>query len=409
MNIQTLAARAGSDIELGVAKPLNPAIHQSSVYAYDSLEQLEGVFDKEQTGYVYYRNGHPNGTSLEHSLAQLEGAQACAVAASGMAAISGTLLAILKSGDHIVADQNAYGVTFALLTDELPRQGITTTWVNMQDLAAVERAIGDNTKVLFLESLSNPTIRVTDIAALAKLGKSRGLKVCVDNTFASPALIRPIEHGADLVFHSLAKYLDGHSSVMGGAVVGSQTLIDAARVALLRYGGTMAAFDAWNALNGIKTLSLRMAAHSQNALAVAQHLEKHPKISRVDYPGLESHPQFDLAKRLYLNGMGGMMSFEIHGGYAAASQFVAAISPRIPLAPSLADVSSTLSYPTGTSHRALTPEARANINITDGLLRLSVGIEAIEDILADLEFGLNAVTDGIASSWSQDAPSGETA
>ena len=391
MNLQTLAARAGIETELGVAQPLNPAIHQSTVYAYKDLEHLERVFQGQEAGYFYYRNGHPNASALEHVLAQLERGEACAVAASGMAAISGALLAILKSGDHIVADQNAYGGTFALLTDDLPRLGISTTFVNMQDLEAVENAIQANTKIFHLESLSNPTIRVTDISALATLGQARGLRVWVDNTFASPALIRPLELGADLVFHSLAKYLDGHSSVMGGAVIGSKALIDAARVSLIHYGGTMAAFDAWNALNGTKTLFLRMQAHSQNALEVARFLERHPKILRVDYPGLESHAQHDLAKRLYPNGMGGMLSFELGGGYAAASRFVQTISARIPLAPSLADVSSTLSYPTGSSHRALTPEARRRINVSDGLLRLSVGIEALEDILDDLEFGLHMV------------------
>ena len=391
MNPQTLAARAGIESKLGVAKPLNLAIHQSTVYSYDNLEQLETVLAGQETGFFYYRNGHPNAAALEQVLAQLEVGEACAVAASGMAAISGAFLAILKAGDHVLADQNAYGGTFALLTEDLPRLGIGATFVDMQDLAAVENALRANTKILHIESLSNPTMRVTDIPALVASAQTRGIKVCVDSTFSTPALIRPLELGADLVFHSLAKYLDGHSSVMGGAVIGSKELIDATRVRLIHLGGTMAAFDAWNALNGIKTLSLRMNAHSRNSLEVARFLNRHEKVARVDFPGLEHHPQFELATRLYPNGLGGMLSFELHGGYAAASKFVKTISPRIPLATSLADVSSTLSYPYGTSHRALTPEARARINVTDGLLRLSVGIEAIEDILADLEFGLNAV------------------
>ncbi len=391
MKPQTLAARAGIDTKLGVAKPLNLAIHQSTVYAYDNLEQLETVLTGQESGFFYYRNGHPNASALEQVLAQLEAGEACAVASSGMAAISGAFLAILNAGDHVVADQNAYGGTFALLTDDLPRLGISATFVDMQDLVAVENALQANTKILHLESLSNPTMRVTDIPALVAIGHAKGLKVCVDSTFSSPALIRPLELGADLVFHSLAKYLDGHSSVMGGAVIGDKELIDATRVRLIHLGATMAAFDAWNALNGIKTLSLRMNAHSQNSLMVARFLDQHAKVARVDHPGLEQHPQFELAKRLYPNGLGGMLSFELHGGYAAASRFVKTVAPRIPLATSLADVSSTLSYPFGTSHRALTPEARARINVTDGLLRLSVGIEAIEDILADLAFGLNAV------------------
>jgi cystathionine gamma-synthase len=391
MKPETLAVRAGNDTKLGIANPLNLAIHQSTVYSYDNLEQLESVLQGQETGFFYYRNGHPNGAAFEQTLAALERGEACVAASSGMAAISGAFLAILKTGDHVLADQNAYGGTFALLTDDLPRLGISTTFVDMQDLTAVENAIQANTKILHLETLSNPTMRVTDIPALVAIGQAKGLKVCVDSTFSSPALIRPLEFGADLVFHSLAKYLDGHSSVMAGAVIGSKELIDATRVKLIHLGATIAAFDAWNALNGIKTLSLRMNAHSRNALEVARFLAKHPKVSRVDYPALEQHPQHELAKRLYPNGMGGMLSFELQGGYAAASRFVQTISPRIPLATSLADVSSTLSYPYGTSHRALTIEARAKINVTEGLLRLSVGIEALEDILGDLEFGLNAV------------------
>ncbi len=391
MKLSTLAARAGIETELGVSNPISPAIHQTTVYTHNSLEQLEAVFLKEEAGFFYYRNGHPNGLVLEKTLAALEGGEACAVAASGMAAISGGLLAILKSGDHVVADQNAYGGTFALLTDDFVRLGITSSFVNMQDHFEVEAAIQSNSKVLLLETLSNPTMRVTDIAALTKLAQAKGLKVCVDSTFSSPALIRPLEFGADLVFHSLAKYLDGHSVVMGGAVVGSLALVDAARSSLVHLGGTMAAFDAWKALNGLKTLSLRMAAHSSNALQVARFLAQHKKVARVDYPGLTSHPQFELAKHLYPQGFGGMLSFELHGGYAAASQFVRTVHARIPLATSLADVSSSLSYPAGSSHRALSFEARAKINVTNGLLRLSVGIEDIEDILSDLEFGLAAV------------------
>ncbi|MEY4529473.1 MAG: hypothetical protein RLZZ156_194, partial [Deinococcota bacterium] len=215
--------------------------------------------------------------------------------------------------------------------------------------------------------------------------------VCVDNTFASPALLNPIALGADVVVHSLAKYIGGHGAVMGGAIIGNTSLVEAARGALLRFGSTMAAFDAWLALMGAKTLALRMAKHSQNALLVAQFLETHPKISRVDYPGLVSHAQHNLAKELFANGYGGMMSFELHGGYAAASSFVKAISHAIPLVPSLADVSSTLSYPAGTSHRALAAEARANIGVTDGLLRLSVGIEDVTDIISDLEAALTTI------------------
>ncbi len=387
---RTIAARAGIDLELGLGQPINPAIHQATVYAFDALEDLERVFQGEN-GYFYYRNGHPNASALETLLAQLEHGESAAVAASGMAAISGLLLGLLRAGDHMVADQNAYGGTFALLNADLPRFGIEVSFVDAQDVGAVEAAFRPNTKLLHVESLSNPTIRIADLSRLAALGKSKNAIISVDNTFASPALLNPLEFGADVVIHSLAKYIGGHGAVMGGALIGRADLIQAARGALLRSGGTISAFDSWLALMGAKTLELRMRAHSDNALKVAEFLESHPKITRVDYPGLPSHTQHGLGQTMLARGFGGMMAFELQGGLPTASSFVRTIAKHIPLAPSLADVSSTLSYPAGTSHRALTPEARAAIGVTDGLLRLSVGIEDVGDILANLETALASV------------------
>ncbi len=386
----TIAARAGLETDPGLAPPLVPAIHQTTVYAFASLEALEGVFNGEH-GYIYYRNGHPNGKALEDALARLERAEAACVAASGMAAILAGLLSVCKNGDHIVADRNVYGGTFALLTDDLPRFGITTTLVDADDLNALEAAIQPNTRVLHLESISNPTIRVADLPRLIALAKTRGLTVGVDNTFASSVLMQPLTHGADLVYHSLAKYVDGHSTAMGGAVIGRKDLIELARARLIHLGGTMAAFDAWLALRGLKTLGLRMKAHCENALAVAQFLEPHPRVKRVEYPGLPSHPHHDRATHLYPHGTGGMMSFELHGGYASASQLVRALAGRIPLAASLADVGTTLSYPAGTSHRALSAQQRESIGVTEGLLRLSVGIEDVQDIIRDLETALETL------------------
>jgi cystathionine gamma-synthase len=390
MKPDTLAARAGLENTLGLGRPITTAIHQATVYAFDSLEELERVYDGEP-GHIYYRDGHPNQGVLESTLAALEGGEACAVAASGMAAISSGLLGVLRAGDHVVADRNVYGGTYSLLTEDLPQLGITATLVDAQNLAALEAAIQPNTRLLHLESLSNPTLRVADLPALVAVGKRHGLTVSVDNTFASPVLLKPLEHGADLVFHSLAKVIGGHGTVMGGAVIGSSALIGAARGKLKHLGGTMAAFDAWLGLQGVKTLGLRMRAHSSNALQVARFLEAHPMVSQVHHPGLESHAQFEPAQRLFPHGTGGMLSFELHGGLPAARVFVQRMAKRIPLAPSLADVSSTLSYPALASHRALTPEARAAIGVTDGLLRLSVGIEDVNDIIADLEHGLKSL------------------
>ncbi len=390
MNPRTVAARAGLELELGLGRPINPAIHQATVYAFSSLEEFERVYQGE-AGNFYYRNGHPNATALETVLASLEGGEACVVAASGMAAISGALLGALRAGDQIIADQNVYGGTYALLTDDLPRIGITTTFVNAQNFETIAAAIQPNTRWLHLESLSNPTVRVADLPALIELGKRHGLTVSLDNTFASPALLNPLTHGADLVFHSLAKYIGGHGAVMGGAAIGNAALIAATRAKLTHLGGTISALDAWLALLGVKTLELRMRAHCENALRVAGFLKGHAGVVSVHYPGLESHPQHALAQRLLPKGYGGMLSFELEGGFEAASRFVSAIAPHIPLAPSLADVSSTLSHPASTSHRALTPEARAAIGIGDGLLRLSVGIEDADDIIGDLERALGEI------------------
>jgi cystathionine gamma-synthase len=386
----TIAARAGLEQDVGMALPIIPAIHQSTVYAHPSLEALERVLQGEH-GFVYYRNGHPNGAALEAVLAQLEHAESAAVAASGMAAITAGVLTLCQAGDHIVADRNVYGGTFALLTEDLPRLGIQATLVNVDDHDAVRATIQPNTKLLHLESLSNPTIRVADLPALIDLAKHRGLLVSVDNTFASPMLMNPVLNGADLVFHSLAKYIGGHATAFGGAVIGRQNLIEVARSRLIHLGGTMGAFDAWLALHGLKTLGLRMRAHTKNAIEVARFLNAHPLVRRVDHPSLPGHPHAERAARLFPNGTGGLMSFELEGGYAAASRFVTSLQGRIPLAPSLADVGTTLSYPAGTSHRALTPEARAAIGVTDGLLRLSVGIEDVQDIIRDLKLGLSSL------------------
>jgi cystathionine gamma-synthase len=381
------------EIEPGVAPPLVPPIYQSTVYAYPSLEALEAVYRGEERGYYYYRYGFPNGAALAEAVAALEGAEAGATAASGTAAIFAGFLAVVAAGDHIVADRNVYGGTHDLLTAELPRLGVMATLVDASDLDAVATAIQPNTKLLHLESLSNPTVRVADLPRLIALGKTRDLVVSVDNTFATPVLMRPIQYAADLVFHSLAKYLGGHSMAMGGVVVGASALVEVIRQRLTHLGGTLGPFDAWMALGGVKTLPLRMKAHSENALAVARFLEGHAAVTRVDYPGLPSHPQHVPAATLYPQGAGGMMAFEVAGGYRGASTLVRALAGRIPLATSLADVSTTLSYPAGTSHRSLSPAQRAAIGVSDDLLRLSVGIEETQDIIADLSWGLAQIAE----------------
>ncbi|WP_104990304.1 PLP-dependent aspartate aminotransferase family protein [Deinococcus sp. NW-56] len=384
LDLTTLAARAGEEARPAASTPLAEPIYQSTVYAFPDLDALERAMSGEEPHPFYYRNGTPNAGTLERTLAALEGTEAALVAASGMAAISAALLGVLEAGDHVVADARVYGVTYALLAEELPRLGIHTTFVDACDPEAVEAAFRPETRVLHVESLTNPLMTVPDVPRLADLAHGRGAVLSVDNTFASPAVFRPAEHGADLVTHSVSKYLSGHSNAFGGVVCGRADLVAAARTRLTRLGGTMSAFDAWMTLQGLKTLGLRMRAHSGNAQAVADVLANHPRVRAVYHPGLSDHPQFQRAMELYPNGFGGMLSADIED----APAFVRALAGRIPLAPSLADVVTTLSWPWGTSHRALPEAERRRLGITPGLLRLSIGIEDIGDLLGELEEAL---------------------
>lgn len=384
----TVAARAGTHADPGIGSPLVPALHQTTVHAYRSLADLDSVFGGEQTGSVYYRFGHVNGGLLEQTIAQLENAQAALAAASGMAALTAALLGNLKTGDHLIADRHAYGGTLTLLTTDLPALGITTTFVDVSDPAVVAAALTPSTRMLLVEALTNPTVRVADIPAVVNLGQRHGLAVVVDATFASPALIRPLEHGADLVWHSIPKYLGGHSVAMGGVLAGRGDLIEPARRALVHLGATLGPFDAWMALLGLKTLPLRMQAHTANAALVAAALDAHPAITRVDHPSLASHPHHDLARQLYPDGTGGMLAFELAGGRPAVEAFIKAASDKIPLSPSLADVATTLTYPAGTTHRELDTATQTELGITAGLIRLSVGIEDPDDIVHDLTAAL---------------------
>lgn len=380
----TLAARADEQARANASRPLIEPIYQTTVYAFDDLESLEESLSGREPGAFYYRNGLPNVGTLERAVASLEGTEAAVGTASGMSAISAALLAVLRAGDHVVADRRVYGVTSALLRDELPRLGIETTWVDATDLAAVEAAFRPTTKLLHAESLTNPTLTVADVPRLADIAHARGALLSIDNTFASPAVFRPAEHGADLITHSVAKYLNGHSTAFGGVIAGRAELMAAARTQVVRFGGSMGALDAWLTLMGLKTLGLRMRAHSQNAQAVADVLENHPRVRRVHFPGLGSHPQFELAEQLYPDGFGGMLALDVED----APSFVRALKGKVPLAPSLADVSSTLSHPWSTSHRALEAEEKLAQGITPDLIRLSVGIEDVGDLLADLEGAL---------------------
>ena len=393
----TRAARVGEGgAPVGSARPLAEPIYQTTVWGFDDLAAVDDWYEgRSSDTFLYYRNGNPNTVDLERAVADLEGAEAGVAAASGMAAIAGALLAALEAGDHVVADRNVYGGTVVLLRSELARLGIESDLVESTDLDAVAAAMRPNTKVLHVESLSNPLLRCPDLPALAEIAHARGALFSVDNTFASPALLRPIEHGADVVTHSLAKYLGGHSVAAGGVAVGRRELIARARDRLTRLGGTIGALDAWLSVQGIKTLGLRMRAHAENGLAIGQALEAREEVARVYYPGLRSHPDHATAERYFRAGYGGMLSFDV-GSAAAARAFLGEIGRAgIPFSPSLADVRTTVSYPAGTSHRMLSAAERGAIGVTDGLIRLSVGIEERSDILADLERAVAAAKAGV--------------
>lgn len=382
----TRAAHAGRAVPVSaLSRPLTPPIYQSTVYAFDRLEDVEAL-NAGEPGHIYYRQGTPTHAALEAGIASLEGAEAAVTAASGMAILSAAVLALAGAGDHIVADRHAYGGTYKLLTEELPRLGLRVTLVDATDAGAVERALDGGAKALLIEALSNPTLRVTDVPALCALGRSYGVPVLVDATFASPALLRPVEHGAALSWHSVAKYLGGHSAAMGGVAAGEPALVEAMRAKVVRWGGCQGVMDAWLTLLGLPTLPLRMAAHSRAGHAIATYLAAHPAVEAVYYPGLPDDAGHAVARHLYPDGCGGMLSFDVRDE-AAARRFLAGLR-LIAFAPSLADVTTTVSYPAATSHVGLPDHVLHALGVGKGMIRLSAGIEEPADVIADLDRAL---------------------
>ncbi len=385
----TMAARAALAQDPGVVRPLVQPLYQSAVYAFDSVEQVDAVYTGQSSGHVYYRMGTPNTTALESSIAKLEGGDDAIAAASGMAVLSGLLLGLLQTGDHVVADRHAYGGTHTLLSKELPRLGIEATFVDVSDIDNVRAAFRPRTKALLLETLTNPTLRVSDVPRLCEIARSLGIVSIVDSTFTTSCLIRPLELGADVVWHSLAKYLGGHTVGMGGIAAGRSQFIALARERIVHFGANLGPFEAWMVGHGLPTLPLRMAAHCSNAQTVANYLQEHRAVARVLYPGLPHHRDHELARRLFGSQFGGMVSFSVKGGRPAAEALLRSLD-LIAFAPSLADVSTTISYPIATSHRGLDQSTLDEIEVDPGLLRLSVGIEDPRDILVDLGSALDA-------------------
>lgn len=391
LGVSTRAVHSGNDIDQHmVTRAKSLPIYETSVFVYDSLEQVDDFLAGNPDNYMYTRIGNPNQAALEALVRDLEGGEAALFSASGMAAISAALLGLLSAGDHLIASRELYGTTQSLIEKELSRFGIASTLVDIGDLDAVKAAITPATRLIYTETASNPLVRVSDVPALAALAKAHGLKLLVDNTFLSPALYRPLADGADLVLHSTTKYLNGHSDATGGILVGDADWIAQARRFQINAGGSASPFEAWLTFRGAKTLVLRMQAHSRNAQALAEALEAHPRVAKVHYPGLASHPDYDLARRLFGKGCSGMLSFTLHGGLDEVDRLMRGLR-HTAFAPSLAGVASSISHPGKTSHRALSPEALAELDIHDGTIRVSVGIEDAEDIVADFVRALDGL------------------
>ncbi|MEW6414115.1 MAG: O-succinylhomoserine sulfhydrylase [Pseudomonadota bacterium] len=383
-DIETLAVRAGT-----VRSQFNEhseALFLTSSFVFGSAAEAAARFKGEAPGPIYARFTNPSVQMMEARLAALEGAERCVAFASGMAAILATVMGLMKAGEHIVASRSIFGSTVQLFSNILGRFGIETTYVSPTDPAEWRAAVRPNTKLFFVESPSNPLTEVSDIRALAGIAHDAGAWLAVDNCFCSPALQKPLELGADIVIHSATKYLDGQGRVLGGAVLGSQALMEGVYTFLRTAGPTLSAFNAWVIFKGMETLSLRMEAHSRNALALAQWLEAQPQVARVLYPGLPSHPQHALAMEQQKTG-GGIVAFELKGGQGAAWKLIDA-TRLMSITANLGDTRTTITHPATTTHSRMTPEQRAAAGIGDGLVRIAVGLESVADLQADLARGL---------------------
>jgi O-succinylhomoserine sulfhydrylase len=365
------------------------ALFLTSSYVFDSAAQAAARFAGGEEGMVYSRFTNPTVSMFQDRLAALEGAQSCVATASGMAAILASAMTHLKAGDHVVCSNAVFGATIQLFSTLLSRFGVETTYVSPTRIEEWEKAVKKNTKLFFLETPSNPLTEITDIAALAAVAKKARSLLAVDNVFCTPVLQRPLELGADLVVHSATKYLDGQGRVIGGAVCGSKALVADAMIPFLRTAGpALSPFNAWVVLKGLETLEIRMRAQSAGALELASWLESHPKVARVHYPGLRSHPQHELAKRQQ-RGFGAVVSFEVKGGRAAAWRVIDA-ARLMSVTGNLGDVKTTIIHPASTTHGRISQQARDAAGIGEGLIRLAVGLEAVADLKADLKRGLEA-------------------
>lgn len=372
---------------------LSMPIFQTSTFVMHDAQHGADLFAHQAPGYVYTRLGNPNHVVVEEKVADLENGEAAVATASGMGAISAALFTLLRAGDYVVAGRVLYGCTFSLLHHVMPRFGIETTFVDTTDPENVRAALRDETKLVLLETPTNPNLEITDIAAVCEAAHDHHALVLVDNTFCTPYLQRPLDLGADVVVHSATKYLNGHGDVIAGFVVGAQDFIDEVRLVGLKdvTGAVLGPFEAFLTLRGMKTLSYRMDAHCRNARLLAEHLESHPDVTRVIFPGLPSHPQHELAQR-QMAGPGGMISFEVAGGHDAAVEVMDHLR-LISIAVSLGDIESLIQHPASMTHSTYTPEELEVAGISDGLMRLSVGLEDADDLAGDLDQALRRAHD----------------
>jgi len=386
MNFETLAARGGRDIP-SASRPLVPPIYQTNVYVFEDMDAVESVWEGKRPGFVYGRYGTANHTMLEDLVAALEGAEAAVACASGMGATTALLLGLFERGDHLVAARDLYGTTAAFLQDEARRLGIETDFVDATDGTSILGALRASTRAVFVEAISNPLLRLVDLGAIAPELERRQIELIVDGSMASPAVLRPIAHGATMVLHSLTKFISGHGDVTGGLVLGRAEPMGRIRNAMIRAGANLGPFDAWLATRGARTLSVRMERQSASALHLARFLEGHRAVARVHYPGLASHPQHALAMRLMAERQGAMVSMDLHRGAVAVDRLMAR-ARLLEFAPSFGDVATTWTYPMRTSHRRVPEAEQASMGIGPGLVRLSIGLESVDDLIADLDQAL---------------------
>lgn len=386
---ETKAVHVGSDPCPETGALVGP-IYQTSTYTYPNTEEAGKIFSGEKFGYLYGRDHSPTEFQLEEKIAALEGGEACKTFASGMAAITATFVALLESGDHVICGDVVYGGTYGLLRKIFSKYNVGVSFVDASKVENIQKAIQPNTKAVYVETPTNPTLKLTDLKKTAELCKEHGITFVVDNTFMTPYFQKPLELGADIVIHSATKYLSGHGDCIAGAVVGSKQFIKKAlHDPVTKLGALISPFVCFLIRRGIQTLPLRMEKHNLNALSVAEFLQAHPKVNNLVYPGLKDHPQYQLAKE-QMSGFGGLISFEVGGGIEEGRAFCDHLK-MIALAVSLGDVGSLVQHPASMTHKSIPAAEREKSGITDGLIRISVGVENSKDIIADLEQALDHV------------------